>query len=83
MYFHGCSSGQLYLVWQEETNYILFCGKQKFSKFRVFITWIICFEHGFLHMPPLGAGAQEVQCGPLQAVVTQSHARQLARQPMQ
>lgn len=61
-------------------KFILLREEKSFLNLESFITWIISFEHGFLHLLCWGAGAQEVQGVQMQSVVTKSYARQQARQ---
>lgn len=65
MCFHGCSSGQLYFVWEEETNCISYVEGKSFLNLESFITWIISFEHVFLQLPHCRQGLRKsrvLQC---------------------
>lgn len=77
MCFHGYSPGQFYFVWEEETNPFYYVESKSFLNL-VFTTWIICFKQSFQHVVPQGAGAQEVQCVPLQAGVMKPYMSQQA-----
>lgn len=80
MCFHGCS-GQLCFVWEEETNCIPLCGREKFSKFRVFYHLDYFLWAWFSTFAIVRCRSLASQCDWLHPAVTKSYGRQWMRRP--
>lgn len=75
MCFHICS-GQLCMVWEEETNCIPLCGMEKFSKFRVFYHLNYFLWTWFPPFPIVRCRSLGSQCDWLQPAITKSYTGQ-------